>query len=87
MTIHRILKGFAPLAALAGAALLAGCDGMNIKIGDSEGVPLAELHLAMCLERRGPAGPSPDDHAWCSAIEAVLSPFYAYCLGCLNSAW
>ncbi|MBX7482260.1 DUF2807 domain-containing protein [Qipengyuania sp. 6D47A] len=44
--IHRILKGLAPIAALAGAALVAGCDGMNIQIGDSEGVPLAELDLS-----------------------------------------
>lgn len=41
--IHRFFRGLAPLAALAGAALVAGCDGMNIQIGDSEGVPLAEL--------------------------------------------
>ena len=26
----------------------------------------------MLLERGGPAGLSPDDHAWCSAIEAVV---------------
>ncbi len=41
--IHRLLKGLAPLAVLAGAALVTGCDGVNIQIGDSEGVPLAEL--------------------------------------------
>lgn len=40
--LHKILKGFAPLAALAAGALLAGCDG-HINIGDSEGVPLADL--------------------------------------------
>ncbi|WP_421993458.1 head GIN domain-containing protein [Qipengyuania sp.] len=43
--IHRLLKGLAPIAALAGAALVAGCDGMNIQIGDSEGVPLSELDM------------------------------------------
>jgi hypothetical protein len=41
--IHRLFKGLAPLAVLAGAALVTGCDGMNIQIGDSDGVPLAEL--------------------------------------------
>ncbi|MPQ96454.1 hypothetical protein GB931_00650 [Modestobacter sp. I12A-02628] len=41
-------------------------------IAESEDVDPDELHLAMCLERRGPAGPSPDDHAWSSAVEAVL---------------
>ena len=40
--IHKVLRGVAPLAALAAGALLAGCNG-NITIGDSEGVPLAEL--------------------------------------------
>ena len=41
-------------------------------VAGSEQVAPAALHLAMCLERRGPAGLSPDDHAWCSAIEAVI---------------
>ena len=40
--IHKVLKGVAPLAALAAGALLAGCNG-NITIGDSKGVPLSEL--------------------------------------------
>ncbi len=44
--IHRILKGLAPLAALAGAALVTGCDNMNIHIGDDDGVPLAELDMS-----------------------------------------
>jgi len=44
--IHRILKGLAPLAALAGAALVTGCDNMNIHIGDGDGVPLAELDMS-----------------------------------------
>ena len=43
MMITRILKGLAPVAALAAGALVAGCDGVNIQIGDGEGVPLAEL--------------------------------------------
>ena len=41
-------------------------------VADSEGIDPGELHLALLLERRGPAGLSPDDHAWCGAIEAVL---------------
>ena len=44
--IHKILKGLAPLAALAGAAMISGCDGVNIQIGDKDGVPLAELDMS-----------------------------------------
>ncbi|QPC98686.1 head GIN domain-containing protein [Qipengyuania soli] len=44
--IHKILKGLAPLAALAGAAMVSGCDGVNIQIGDSDAVPLAELDMS-----------------------------------------
>ena len=43
--IHRVLKGFAPLATLAGAMLVSACDGVDIQIGDSDGVPLAELDM------------------------------------------
>ena len=43
--IHRVLKGFAPLAMLAGAMLVSACDGVDIQIGDSDGVPLAELDM------------------------------------------
>ena len=43
--IHRLLKGFAPLATLAGAMLVSACDGVDIQIGDSDGVPLAELDM------------------------------------------
>ena len=39
---------------------------------DEEGVDPDDLHLALLLERRGPAGLSPDDHAWCSAVEAIV---------------
>ena len=45
---------------------------MHAAVAESEGVELAELHLALCLERRGPAGLGPDDHAWAAAVEAVL---------------
>lgn len=45
---------------------------MHDTVAEEEGVDPGELHLALLLERRGPAGLSPDDHAWCSAVEAVL---------------
>ncbi|SEP28671.1 hypothetical protein [Trujillonella endophytica] len=41
-------------------------------VAEGEGVDPDELHLALLLERRGPADLSPDDHAWCSAVEAIL---------------
>ena len=44
--IHKILKGLAPLAALAGAAMVSGCDGVNVRIGDQDAVPLAELDMS-----------------------------------------
>ena len=43
--IQTVFKRLAPAAALAGAALLGGCDGLNIQFGDREGVPLAELDM------------------------------------------
>jgi hypothetical protein len=45
MKIHKILRGLAPIAALAGAVLISGCDGMNIRIGDEDAVPLSDLDL------------------------------------------
>lgn len=41
-------------------------------VAETEDVGPGDLHLALLLERRGPAGLSPDDHAWCSAVEALL---------------
>lgn len=43
MNFARLIRGIAPIAAIALAAGLAGCKDMNITLGDSEGVPLAEL--------------------------------------------
>jgi hypothetical protein len=43
MKFEKILRGLAPVAALALAAGLAGCKDMNIRINDEEGVPLSEL--------------------------------------------
>ncbi|MBX7528256.1 head GIN domain-containing protein [Qipengyuania vesicularis] len=40
--IHKLLKGLAPVAALAAGALLTGCN-VDVQIGDGKGVPLAEL--------------------------------------------
>ena len=40
--IHKVLKGLAPVAALAASAMLAGCN-VDMQIGDGKGVPLAEL--------------------------------------------
>ncbi len=42
--LHKILKGVAPVFALALTAGLAGCDG-HISINGSDGVPLSELDL------------------------------------------
>lgn len=44
--LHKIFKGIAPIAALAFGATLTGCDGVNIRIGDEEGVPLSELDMS-----------------------------------------
>ena len=41
-------------------------------VAETEDVDTGELHVALLLERHGPAGLSPDDHAWCSAVEALL---------------
>jgi hypothetical protein len=45
-----MLQGFfrkiAPLAAMTMAAGLAGCEKMDVKIGDMDGVPLADLNMA-----------------------------------------
>lgn len=45
---------------------------LHTTVAKSDGAEPGELHMAMLLERGGPAGLSPDDHAWCSAIEAVV---------------
>ncbi len=42
--LHKIIKGVAPVLALALATGLAGCDG-HISVNGHEGVPLAELNL------------------------------------------
>lgn len=44
--LHGFFRKVAPLAAMAMAAGLAGCDKVNFKIGDMEGVPLADLDMS-----------------------------------------
>jgi hypothetical protein len=45
---------------------------LHTVVADSEGLDRSDLHLAMCLERPGPATPTPDDAAWCTAIESIV---------------
>lgn len=44
--IQRLLKGLAPIAALAMGAALSGCNKVDMTINGKEGVPLAELDMA-----------------------------------------
>ncbi|MBD3729975.1 MAG: DUF2807 domain-containing protein [Sphingomonadales bacterium] len=44
--LHKIIKGVAPVAAVVLSMGLVACDGVNIEINDSKGVPLSELDLA-----------------------------------------
>jgi hypothetical protein len=44
--LHTLIKKLAPVAAMAMAFGVSGCDGMDIKINGTEGVPLAELDMA-----------------------------------------
>ncbi|MCZ2830791.1 hypothetical protein O2W14_18275 [Modestobacter sp. VKM Ac-2986] len=46
--------------------------GLHAVVAESEGIDEAGLHLATCLERPGPPTPTPDDEAWCAAIESIL---------------
>lgn len=41
-----LFKKIIPVAAMGMGLALSGCDGMNISIGDGEGVPLAELDMS-----------------------------------------
>ncbi|XUU61377.1 head GIN domain-containing protein [Erythrobacter sp. HA6-11] len=44
--LHKMIKTFAPVAAIALSAALAGCGDFDMKINDNEGVPLAELDMS-----------------------------------------
>lgn len=46
MRFERFLKSMAPLVMMGMGVSLAGCDGVSVNVGDSEGVPLAELDLS-----------------------------------------
>ncbi|WP_131802035.1 hypothetical protein [Klenkia taihuensis] len=46
--------------------------GFHDEVAEQTGVDPADLHLAMCLERRGPTYLTPDDHAWVAALESVM---------------
>jgi hypothetical protein len=46
MKFERFLKGMAPLVMMGMGMGLAGCGGVRVDMGDSEGVPLAELDLS-----------------------------------------
>lgn len=41
--LDKLFRGLAPVFAMAAAAGLSGCDGVNVSINDKQGVPLAEL--------------------------------------------
>ena len=43
--LQQILKGLAPVAALAATAVLSGCN-YSMTVGDTDGVPLAELDMS-----------------------------------------
>ena len=44
--LHKIIKGIAPIAAMALGAAVSGCSDMDIKINGEDGVPLAELDMS-----------------------------------------
>ena len=44
--LNTIFKKLLPAAALGMGLAVSGCDGMNISIGDTDGVPLAELDMS-----------------------------------------
>ncbi len=46
MRIHKFMRVVGPIAALAAAAGLAGCDGVNVTFNGEEGVPLSELDMS-----------------------------------------
>ncbi|MCF6746177.1 hypothetical protein E9529_18245 [Blastococcus sp. KM273128] len=51
---------------------IGGLADLHAVVAEAEGVEGADLHLAMCLERPGPATPTPDDAAWSAAIESIV---------------
>lgn len=62
--IEQFFKRMVPLAMMGMGASLAGCDGVKINMGDTDGVPLAELDLA---------GPVPTGLALASGDTVILT--------------
>lgn len=62
--LHKLIKGLAPVAAVALSAVVAGCGDMDIKINGEEGVPLAELDMS---------GDPPDSLVLAGPDKVVLS--------------
>lgn len=62
--IEQFLKRMVPLAMMGMGASLSGCDGVGIRIGDSDGVPLAELDTS---------GPAPTGLALGSGDTVILT--------------
>jgi hypothetical protein len=46
MKLERLFRAFAPIVAVALAAGVAGCDGMDVSVNGEKGKPLAELDLS-----------------------------------------
>ncbi|SDP11945.1 hypothetical protein SAMN05660199_03200 [Klenkia soli] len=53
-------------------ALLAHLVDLTAAVAEAEHLSPADLHLALYLERPGPASPLPEDHAWAAAADTVL---------------
>ena len=64
MTFKRFAKGMAPLVMMGLGVSLAGCDGVNVNIGSSDGVPLSELDFS---------GPAPTTLALGSGDTVILT--------------
>lgn len=63
--LNRIFRALGPVVALAAGTLVAGCDShLNVQIGDSEGVPLAELDQS---------GPAPQNLVLAGPDEVIIS--------------
>lgn len=64
MKFERFLKSLAPVVVMGMGITLAGCNGVDVNIGDSNGVPLAELDLT---------GPAPTRLALGSGDRVILT--------------
>jgi len=64
MKFERFLKGMTPLVVMGMGLTLSSCDGVQVNMGDSEGVPLSELDLT---------GPAPTRIALGSGDTVILT--------------